>query len=85
MSSEEKQQEIEMLTNSEIAKTSIQDMAARIITLHKATETPIDECIEIYFNKIKETVHSINNNPDVNNVLDSFKIFMDAMWGGDNK
>lgn len=81
----DKQRDIEMLINSEIAKTSIQDMAARIITLHKATEIPIDECIEIYFNKIKETVHSINDNPDVNNVLDSFKIFMDAMWGGDNK
>lgn len=80
----DKQQEIEMLTNSEIAKTSIQDMAVRIITLHKATEIPIDECIEIYCDKVKEVVHSINDNPSVNNVLDSFKAFMDAMWSGDN-
>ena len=75
----DKQRDIEMITNSEIAKTSIQDMAACIITLHKATEIPIDECFEIYCDKVKEAVQSINDNPDVNNVLDSFKAFMDAM------
>lgn len=80
----DKQQDIEMLINSEIAKTSIQDMAACIITLHKATEAPIDECIEIYCDKVKEAVHSISDNPSVNNVLDSFKAFMDAMWSGGN-
>lgn len=44
----------------------------------------LDECIEIYCDKVKEVVYSINDNPSVNNVLDSFKAFMYAMWSGDN-
>lgn len=78
-----KQQEIEKIINSEIAQNSVTEMAARIISLHKLTNAPIDECIEIYFNKIKEVVYDINDNPNVKNVLDSFITFMDAMMGGD--
>ena len=76
--------QIEEITNSEIAQNSITDMAARIITLHKATEIPIDECIEIYCDKVKKTVYIVNDNPNINKVLDSFKAFMDAMRGGED-
>lgn len=69
----DKQQEIELYTNTKTSQEIILDMCGLIIALHNAKQIPLGECIDIYHDMVKEKVREINNNRELNEALNALK------------